>query len=478
MMVSTTITATTSGALRQCSSSASLAARRLAVLGTNNSQTDSFHPRGWKNSAARSTPNIPRIRKPEPGESPVRDRIRLFEKINHSAKAGEEDLAKGPEHRTVSPEKPLGPALMTNSQGRVPDPRARRQRSFSFKGRWRLRKTTGENNAPRQVSKSKIPIFKRSNHSRSGTPSPSDPARPKRTPSFSFRAAFRKISNPKSRPSREVRVPPASLINTSCGTTTELLDKTSHITPRSTLPLPKSPHPIAINSKHPNHDTPRKPSTLKKPPPIQPENQPPWARACANHSGHSHSLGLALGDAYKKTPAAKPIVSPARAHAHAHDITCASPSTIKTNPPTARFANHLAGAARQSQQHPQSQQQETQGRDEKGKEDGSAHPDPRTGISKSWGRRAAAVALEMSRRLPGSFMGQARRVSGSLEGSFRGRVGEGASAGAGADAEGHGKQGASVIPKTPVLENKTNILRPTPPPSTPNRPQMHQGRRE
>ncbi|KAL2115331.1 hypothetical protein VTJ04DRAFT_9586 [Mycothermus thermophilus] len=176
-------------------------------------------------------------------------------------------------------------------------------------------------------------------------------------------------------------------------------ENSTRIYARSGLPLPvRTPYPIPINGdKHKLESTStRKPSTLKKPPPLKSENQPP--RTAPRHNcGYGNSFGRYT---LKRTGSvAQPVLSTAHGSA---DTVLGTTSNCASS--------HLASTVGQSrvQQTKDSKQNE-------------ANANAGSDGTKTWGRRAAAAATELGRRLPASFKAQARKVSGSLRVASRGR---------------------------------------------------------
>jgi hypothetical protein len=331
----------------------------------------------------------------------VREKIRHFEEIGQTTDTGAGASLQIGDPRDVTTQRPLAPAAQKPSQRQSSMRRKPSGHSFSIKDHWRIRISRNQNDAPRHVSKSKIPIFKGASHSRPGTVSPSYHDAPRQTRSFSWREALRKISNPKSRSREKDSTSPGPRTRPSSASknVSTPSENPTHICARSGLPLPvRTPYPIHDSCDKHNVDTAsvRKPSTLTKPPPLKSGNQAP--RTAPRHDcGYGNSFGR-----YTLTrtgSVAQPVLSTAHGSA---DTVLSTTSNCASS--------HLASTVGQSKVQ--------QAMDSKHKEGGANSNSDGT---KTWGRRAATAAAELGRRLPASFKTQARKVSGSLRVASRGR---------------------------------------------------------
>ncbi|KAK4031230.1 hypothetical protein C8A01DRAFT_21521, partial [Parachaetomium inaequale] len=216
ILVSTTISASTGGAIPQSSSSVSLTAGRAIT----------------EDGPAENLPNALVSEPTEAGESPVRDRVRLYERISRplSTEGSDQNSIK----RSYGA-KPLGLGRRLASQT---------LRSFSLRGRRKLSATKGQRGASKEPRK--------------------------REPSFSFRATLRKIS--KSNQSAEGRQPtiPATAPRPRASPSLELLNKTAKIAPRpfyTTRPRPNHlpPSHKSHGSEPPSNPIPQHPAPGKPP---------------------------------------------------------------------------------------------------------------------------------------------------------------------------------------------------------------------
>jgi hypothetical protein len=210
-------------------------------------------------------------------------------------------------------------------------------------------------------------------------------------PSFSLKATLRKISRSygeEPRPSSSKATAPRPRTSSFA----DLLNKTARIAPR---PYPSTRAQLGgILPDHSNPDATTPTATWPKPPRSSSTSQdaPPTRR-----TRYTNSLSRASGVSYKKTAAATPVLS--QAPAHAHDITN----------PKQTVRGHNTGSS------------ET--------------------MSMSWGRRAAAAALDIGRRFKG------RKTSSSFSSSacaFPSAAQLGASAPAAALGPAHTTQPASL----------------------------------
>ncbi|KAL2129964.1 hypothetical protein VTI74DRAFT_7069 [Chaetomium olivicolor] len=369
IMVSTTVATSTRRALRRTSSSLSWRARRFTAnksryQGMENTPTKMGFQDGGSMTLRGALGTAP----PEPAESPIRERIHLFEQLGQPTTSISEGRSKSHERNPIS----LSSASSERLERKPPPSKlgrgARVPRVLSLSGRRSssIKTRSVEDQELTQPKISRVEghsLAKSEGPIRQGYFSPT----PRKQASFSFKATLRKISRSKpnmasvgdknsaaapriftttrTSSSRFLRNP----IRWHHGMPDERPGRKAHsvmaqaasLRHRSDLDLPSSSSSIL---PAPYHTT-----TTKH------DNSPRRGLPYRN------SLSKALGKSHKKTAAAVPVLSPAPAHAH--DI---------TNP-----------------KHPSLRH-------------------PASASSHSWGRRAAAAALDIGRRW------RARKASSSL----------------------------------------------------------------
>lgn len=392
IIVSATISASMCRGVRRSSSLVNMVARRERASEPQHRPTQALGVKGFRDAvclnASRSEPV------PAP-VSPIRNRIYVFEQIGR-VPSTDGSCRSEPRHAAssaASTKQAYRPRLLDWERSRT----SQTPQSLSFSGSHKSSVTKAESESQKAPSKPRFPLFTRHNQVPLGRPTPTTAAfitKPKREPSFSFRTTLRKISK-SHRGGAEARLPVATTApRPRAAPSTELLNKTASIAPRALDRIPPGPartHPnlksqSAFNPEwkweaETEHDS--RPSKAARPPQL-----PCRAGHTASSPTSKAAKGTTKPDAANKTAAAAPLLNPASAHGHARDLT-----NVTRRVTSGGGQHHQASSARAGHHHHHNHV-------------GASECAVRSG-SVSWGRRAAAAALDIGRRFKG------RRVTSS-----------------------------------------------------------------